>query len=121
MLSIILFVFRAQIIGMFSIDPKIITIEQTILIAQLYSTLFAALSTFFTSIFQAFGTSVQSTIMSVFRGIIFVPILILGNSLFAVNGVICSNTISEGPSCIVGFIMWLMIRRKNLLEISMNE
>lgn len=120
-LSIILFVLREQIISVFSIDPEVIAIGQTILIAQLCSTLFAGLSAFFTSIFQAFGTGVQSTIMSVVRGIVFVPILILGNLLFAVNGVIWSNTISEGFACIVGLIMWLGIRKRSSLEISMNE
>lgn len=115
-LSVILFVLRAQIIGIFSIDPKVIAIGQTILLAQLCSTLFAGLSALFTSIFQAFGTGVQSTIMSVVRGIFFVPILILGNLLFTVNGVIWANTISEGLACIVGLTMWLMIRRKNLQE-----
>lgn len=120
-LAIILFVLRAQIIGIFSIDPKVIAIGQTILIAQLCSTLFAGLCSLFTSIFQAFGTGVQSTIMSVARGIVFIPILILGNLLFAVNGVIWTMPISEGFACIVGLIMWLEIRRKSSLEISMNE
>lgn len=119
-LAIILFVLRAQIIGIFSIDPKVIAIGQTILIAQLCSTFFAGLCALFTSIFQAFGAGMQSTIMSVARGIVFIPILILGNLLFAVNGVIWTMPISEGLACIVGLILWLGMRRKSLLEISAN-
>jgi putative efflux protein, MATE family len=108
-LSVILFGLRSQVIGIFSIDPEVIAIGQKILIAQLCSTLFAGLSALFTGIFQAFGTGVQSTVMSSLRGIVFIPILIFGNLLFAVNGVIWANTISEGLTCLVGLILFLGI------------
>jgi len=112
-LSVILLVFRAQIIGVFSIDPKVIAIGQTILIAQLCSTIFAGLSALFTGIFQAFGKGVQSTVMSIMRGIAFIPILIIGNLLFAVNGVIWAMTISEAFACMVGVILYLTLKEKN--------
>ena len=108
-LTAILFVLRAQVIGLFSIDAEVIAIGQTILVAQLCSTIFAGLSALFTGIFQAFGKGVQSSVMSVIRGIAFIPILILGNRLFAVNGVIWANTISEAFACIVGLILFLGI------------
>lgn len=122
-LSAILFVLRTQVIGIFSIDPAVIAIGQTILMAQLCSTLFAGLSALFTGIFQAFGAGVQSTVMSVMRGIVFIPILIFGNMLFAVNGVIWAMTISEAFACIAGLILWLGIRGKSLRETqsSFNE
>lgn len=108
-MSAVLFALRAQVIGVFSIDPKVIAIGQTILFAQLCSTGFAGLSGLFTGIFQAFGSGLQSTIMSVVRGIIFIPILIFGNWLFAVNGVVWAMTISEGITTIVGLSLWLGI------------
>ncbi|MBB6214270.1 putative MATE family efflux protein [Anaerosolibacter carboniphilus] len=120
-LSAILFVFRAQIISAFSIDSDVIAIGQIILMAQLCSTIFAGLSALFTGIFQAFGKGIQSTVMSVMRGIAFIPILILGNMLFAVNGIIWAMTISEAFACIVGLFLWLGIRKKSLLEISTKE
>lgn len=113
-LSAILFALKAQVIGIFSIDPKVIDIGQRILFAQLCSTIFAALSGIFTGIFQAFGTSVQSTVMSILRGVIFIPILIFGNIIFAVNGVIWAMTISEGITAVVGIILWFKIREKIL-------
>lgn len=113
-LTAILFVLRAQVIGVFSIDAEVIAIGQTILVAQLCSTIFAGLSALFTSIFQAFGKGVQSTVMSLVRGIAFIPILILGNRLFAVNGVIWANTISEAFACIVGLILFLEIWKNSL-------
>jgi len=111
-LSVILFGLRSQVMGIFSIDPEVIAIGQTILVAQLCSTIFAGLSALFTGIFQAFGTGVQSTVMSSLRGIVFIPILIFGNLLFAVKGVIWANTISEGLTCLVGLILFLAIRKK---------
>lgn len=113
-LSAILFTLKAQVIGIFSIDPKVIDIGQRILFAQLCSTVFAALSGIFTGIFQAFGTGVQSTVMSILRGVIFIPILIFGNVIFAVNGVIWAMTISEGITAVVGIILWFKIREKIL-------
>ncbi len=117
-LSAILLVMRPQIMGLFSIDPKVISIGQTVLLAQLCSTIFAGLSALFTGIFQAFGAGAQSTVMSVARGTVFIPVLIIGNLLFAVNGVIWAMTISEVFACIIGFILWLAIRRKSLHGLS---
>lgn len=123
-LSVIVFIFKEDIIGIFSIDTKVIEIGQRILFAQLCSTVFAALSGIFTGIFQAFGTGVQSTVMSVLRGIVFIPILIIGNILLAVNGVIWAMTISEGVTAIAGIILWFGIRDKilnHLLVIQEHE
>ena len=63
-------------------------------------------------IFQAFGTGVQSTVISSLRGIVFIPILIFGNLLFAVNGVIWANTIAEGLTSLVGLILFLGVWKK---------
>jgi len=120
-LGAVLFALRLQIIGIFSIDPKVIAIGQITLVAQLSSTVFAALCEFFTGIFQAQGDGVQSTVMASVRGVLFIPILMVGNLLFAVNGVIWAMTATEGLSCLIGIILWLRIRRKSLLGITMNE
>ncbi|MDG5853886.1 MATE family efflux transporter [Clostridium beijerinckii] len=114
-------IFRLQIIGLFSIDPEVIAIGEITLIAQLSSTIFAALCEFFTGIFQAQGAGVQSNVMAAVRGVLFIPILIVGNLLFAVNGVIWAMTATEGLSCMIEIALWLGIRRKSLLEISMNK
>lgn len=110
-------IFRLQIIGLFSIDPEVIAIGEITLIAQLSSTIFAALCEFFTGIFQAQGAGVQSNVMAAVRGVLFIPILIVGNLIFAVNGVIWAMTATEGLSCLIGIALWLGIRRKSLLAI----
>lgn len=111
-MSAILFGFKSQVIGIFSVDPQVIEIGQKILLAQLCSTVFAALSGIFTGIFQAFGTVKQSTVMSILRGMIFIPTLIIGNIVFTVNGVIWAMTLSEAITALVGIILWLEIREK---------
>jgi putative MATE family efflux protein len=113
-MSVILLAFKSQVIGIFSIDPKVIDIGQRILLAQLCSTVFAALSGIFTGIYQAFGTAVQSTVMSILRGLIFIPILLISNMLFAVNGVIWAMTISEGITAVAGIVLWIGVREKIL-------
>jgi len=123
-MSAILFALKSQVIGIFSIDPKVIEIGQRILFAQLCSTVFAALSGIFTGIFQAFGTAIQSTVMAVLRGLVFIPILIIGNMLFVLNGVIWAMTISEGITALVGIVLWIGIREKirnHLLVIQEHE
>ncbi len=113
-MSVILLALKSKVIGIFSIDPKVIEIGQRILLAQICSTVFAALSGIFTGIFQAFGTAVQSTVMSIFRGLLFIPILMIGNKLFFVNGVIWAMTLSEGLTAVLGIILWIGIREKIL-------
>ncbi len=108
-------IFRLQIIGLFSIDPEVIAIGEITLIAQLSSTMFAALCEFFTGIFQAQGAGVQSNVMAAVRGVLFIPILIVGNLIFAVNGVIWAMTATEGVSCLIGIILWLRVRRKSIV------
>lgn len=119
-IGVVISIFRLQIIGLFSIDPEVIAIGEITLIAQLSSTVFAALCEFFTGIFQAQGAGVQSNVMAAVRGVLFIPILIVGNLLFAVNGVIWAMTATEGLSCLIGIALWLGIRRKSLLESYVN-
>ncbi|MFN8471003.1 MAG: MATE family efflux transporter [Anaerolineae bacterium] len=106
----VLTLFRTQIIGLFSIDQAVIALGSAILVAQLTATLFASGATLFTSIFQGCGKGVQSTVMSVMRGIIFIPVLLVANSLFGLTGVIWSITIAEIIACAVGLVMWLALK-----------
>lgn len=111
-IAVVLFVFRTQVIGLFSSDPNVIAVGKEILTALLASTLFAGLSGLFTSIFQAFGKGIQSNIMSVTRGIALIPIIIAGNALFGLDGVIWAMTASEFCACVVGMCLWFLCKRK---------
>jgi Na+-driven multidrug efflux pump len=119
-IAVILFVLRTQVIGLFSSDPHVIAVGKQILTALLASTLFAGLSGLFTSMFQAFGKGIQSNIMSVARGIALIPIIIAGNALFGLDGVIWAMTASEFCACVIGMCLWLLCKRK-IMETPMEE
>lgn len=108
----VLFVFRTQVLELFSSDESVIKVGVIILTALLFSTLFAGISGLLTSMFQAFGKSIQSTIMSVSRGIALIPIIIIGNNLFQLNGVIWSMTASELSACFIGLLLWFRCKKE---------
>ena len=84
----------------------------TILTALLVSTLFAAISGLFTSMFQAFGKGIQANIMSAARGVALIPVIIIGNKLFQIDGIIWSMTVSEIAACLIGLCLWMMSKKK---------
>ena len=50
-------------------------------------------------------------VMSVAQGVLFVPIVILGNIWFGLAGIIWALTVTEGLVFGVGVVMWLASRR----------
>lgn len=111
-IAAVLFIFRTHVLELFSSDESVINVGVTILTALLLSTLFAGISGLLTSMFQAFGKGIQSAIMSVSRGIALIPIIIIGNSLFKLNGVIWSMTASEICACLIGILLWFRCKKE---------
>lgn len=111
-IAAVLFIFRTHVLELFSSDESVINVGVTILTALLLSTLFAGISGLLTSMFQAFGKGIQSAIMSVSRGIALIPIIIIGNSLFKLNGVIWSMTASEICACLIGILLWFRFKKE---------
>jgi len=119
-ISLILFILKNQIIGLFSAQSELINIGTRILVILLISTLFAGISGMFTSMFQAFGKGIQSNIMSIARGTILIPVIIIGNILFKLDGVIWSITISECLTSLIGFLLWTF-SKKSIIELPLKE
>lgn len=105
-LFILLFTCRNFIVHSFSNDPDVIHTGAYILTVQLCSSFFAAGAGLLTGTFQAKGEGTPAVIMSVMRGLILIPEIVLGNYLFKVNGVIFSLLVAEIISCITGFILY---------------
>lgn len=59
-----------------------------------------------------FSAMILAVIMSVVRGLILIPVIIVGNWLFQLNGVIFSLLVSEAVSCITGCVIYYLIRNK---------
>ena len=59
-----------------------------------------------------FSAMILAVIMSVVRGLILIPVIIVGNWLFQLNGVIFSLLVAEAVSCITGCVIYYLIRNK---------
>lgn len=105
-LFVILFTFRNFIVHCFSNDPDVIHMGAYILTIQLCSSFFAAGAGLLTGIFQAKGQGTPAVIMSVTRGLILIPAIMLGNYLFKVNGVIFSLLAAEAISFVTGLALY---------------
>ena len=102
----------------FSNDESVISIGAYILTVQLVSSFFASGAGLLTGIFQAKGKGVPAIIMSVTRGLILIPSIIIGNYIFKVDGVIFSLLIAEAISFITGFVLYQIDKIKNRKEVT---
>lgn len=105
------FVFREQLFSAFSADPSVLVIGVTILTAQLVAMVVNGFTGLITSLFQATGRAVPAIIMSMAQGVLFIPIVLLGNLWFGLAGIIWSLTVSEAIVFAVGVVMLLVSRR----------
>ena len=105
-----LFVLRDQVISAFSADRSILAIGGTILTAQLVAMIANGFAGLLTSLFQATGQALAATLMSVTQGVLFIPVVVLGNHWFGLAGIIWALTVTEGAVLLVGVVMWLAFR-----------
>jgi Na+-driven multidrug efflux pump len=106
-----LFAFREQVFSAFSADRSVLAIGVTILTAQRVAMIANGFAGLVTSLFQATGRAVAATVMSVTQGVLFIPIVLLGNLWFGLSGIVWALTVTEGAVCVVGVGMWLVSRR----------
>ncbi len=106
-----LIVFREQVISLFSSDDSVLAIGGTILTAQLVAMVANGFAGLLTSLFQATGRALAATVMSVTQGVLFIPVVLVGNLWFGLSGIIWALTVTEGAALVVGVVMWLVSRR----------
>ncbi|KQS06126.1 MATE family efflux transporter [Curtobacterium sp. Leaf183] len=104
------FVFREQVFTVFSSDHSVLAIGLTILVAQLVATVVNGFTGLFTSLFQAAGLVTPAIAMSMAQGILFIPIVLLGNLWFGLAGIIWALTITEVLVFLAGVVVWLASR-----------
>jgi multidrug efflux pump len=63
-----------------------------------------------TSVFQSTGKAVPALLMSISQGMIFIPALIIGNSLFGLTGVAYALPISEFGTAALSLILYLSVK-----------
>ncbi|MBB5866887.1 putative MATE family efflux protein [Allocatelliglobosispora scoriae] len=109
--STAVFILREQVFSAFVADHSVLAIGVTILTAQLVAMIANGFTGLLTSLFQATGRVLAATVMSVTQGVLFIPIVILGNLWFGLAGIIWALTVTEGIVLLAGVVMWLASRR----------
>ncbi|GLZ37975.1 MATE family efflux transporter [Actinokineospora sp. NBRC 105648] len=109
--STTVFLFREQVFTAFSADHSVLAIGVTILTAQLVAMVVNGFTGLITSLLQATGRSVAAIVMSVSQGVLFIPIVLLGNVWFGLAGIIWALTVTEVIVFLVGVLLWLTSRR----------
>ncbi|GIJ46628.1 multidrug transporter MatE [Virgisporangium aliadipatigenens] len=108
--STTVFLFREQVFAAFSADRSVLAIGVTILVAQLVAMVVNGFRGLITSLFQATGRAVPAIVMSTAQGVLFIPIVLLGNLWFGLAGIVWALTVSEVIVFVVGVGMWLALR-----------
>jgi multidrug efflux pump len=106
----VVFVFREAVFGAFSADPSVLAIGVTILTAQLVAAVANGFTGLLTSLFQATGRAVPAIVLSMGQGVLFIPIVLVGNAVFGLAGIVWSLTVSEVLVLVVGVVMWVAVR-----------
>jgi len=109
--AVTVFAFRDQVFSAFSADASVLAIGVVVLTAQLVAMIVNGFAGLITSLFQATGRAVPAIVMSVSQGVLFVPIVLLGNLWFGLAGIIWALTVTEVAVFLIGAAMWLVLRR----------
>jgi putative MATE family efflux protein len=109
--SVTVLLLREQVVSAFVADRSVLAVGVTILTAQLVAMVANGFTGLLTSLFQATGRAVPATVMSVTQGVLFIPVVLLGDLWFGLPGIIWALTLTEGAVLVVGVAMWLASRR----------
>ncbi|GAA0503819.1 multidrug transporter MatE [Paractinoplanes deccanensis] len=109
--STTVFLLRHQVLAAFSADHSVLTVGVTILTAQLTAMIANGFTGLITSLFQATGRALPATVMSTAQGVLFIPVVILGNLWFGLTGIIWALTLTEITVLLTGVVLLLASRR----------
>ena len=87
-----------------------LAIGLTILTAQLVATVVNGFTGLLTSLFQATGRPCPRSRCRMAQGLLFIPIVLLGNLWFGLAGIIWALTVTEGVVLLAGVVIWLASR-----------
>ncbi|MCW2288943.1 putative MATE family efflux protein [Leucobacter luti] len=108
--SAVVFLFREPLLGLFTADPAVLLIGVTVLTAQLVATLANGCTGLLKSLFQAAGRVTPTIVLSIVQGVLFLPIVFVGNLWFGLAGIIWALTISEALVLVAALVLWLLAR-----------
>ncbi|NNC12411.1 MATE family efflux transporter [Planctomonas sp. JC2975] len=105
------FLFRDQLFSVFSSDHSLLGIGVTIITAQLVAMIGNGFTGLITSLMQATGRGTAAIVLSMTQGVLFIPIVILGNLWFGLTGIIWALTVTEIVVLIVALVLWALNSR----------
>ncbi|MBL4930398.1 MATE family efflux transporter [Clostridium paridis] len=100
------YIFRKDVFSLFASDKSLVGIGIYILSVMLISTLFNGFTGLITSYFQATGKAKKALVMSISQGTLFIPTIIIANSLLGLHGIIFSMTIAEFITFLLGILLY---------------
>lgn len=109
--STTVFLLRDHVFGVFSSSPDVVAIGVVVLTAQLVATIVNGFTGLFTTHFQATGRATAAITMSLVQGVLFVPVVLLGDHWFGLTGIIWAMTATEAAVFVLGVCLWLASRR----------
>lgn len=106
-------IFATEIVSFFINDPAVIEIGAYILVIQMLVGPILGLQFIVTTVYQSLGKAIPSLVLTVCRqGLAFVPILIIGSSLFGLQGIIWAQPLADLFSVILAVSMYTVTYRK---------
>lgn len=110
--TLLYFIFAKQVIGIFIDNTAVISYGVPMLRALMLSAPFIGIMFVFNFSFQAMGKALPSVILSLGRqGLFFFPILILGNIVLGLDGIIYAQPLADLASIVIALIMFLIINK----------
>lgn len=105
--TLLFFVFRRQIIGLFIQDEEVIMYGVRMLIAYMLSGPVIGILFMNMNCMQSVGKALWATILSVLRqGVLLIPLLFLLNALGGLTGVIYGQALTDYIAVILSVLMW---------------
>lgn len=105
--TLLFFVFRRQIIGLFIQDEEVIMYGVRMLIAYMLSGPVIGILFMNMNCMQSVGKAFWATILSVLRqGVLLIPLLFLLNALGGLTGVIYGQALTDYIAVILSILMW---------------
>ncbi|MFL8710569.1 MATE family efflux transporter [Clostridioides sp. GD02377] len=117
----VVYIFRTQVIQTFSVDTSVIEIGTYVLIAMLVSALFNGVTSLFMTIYQASGKGIETGIMSISQGGLYIPIVIFLNYFYGLDGLIWSMTVTEIITFLIGAVLYIPYSIKLKKESTKNK
>jgi Na+-driven multidrug efflux pump len=110
--TLIYFVFRRQVIGLFIADEAVIACGVPMLVAYMLSGPFIGILFLNMNCMQSIGKPMPATILSVLRqGVLLIPLLYLLRAIAGQNGVIYAQSITDYIAIILSVILWHRLKK----------